>query len=207
MNILRKHPALSSGAIFGLFILLSVLVHALFLSIQQPADTAPATQKFSPINITLKPQPQTAPQATKSAQASKHSQTQVVASKSARANQQSTKTAPVPIVTAKSHNTEQPKTISGTAGDGILIQMDALHWLQQQANSSVNSNLQLQHSLGLGQRAAVSDHVISSYRSEPDKINMVFNTSFGKVCATVREANPLDSFDQSVWMVNSTCNG
>jgi len=201
MNRLVNSPALNSSVIFWLFIILSLLAHSLVLLINQPTNEHPAPpNKLSSLEITLQPPQQ--------ATASQPEQT-LAAIKTPAATPKMT-----PKPAAVVEKTVAQQTTPVTAGkpqaqqhSGVQISIDALKWAQQQANSEFDRNAAIRQIVSYGVGHRDGDHPVLAYRDGIDRVNVVFNTELGRVCATIKAADPLDSFDQGTWTVNSVCRG
>ena len=195
MNTLGKTPALNSGAIFWIFIILSLLAHSLFLMINSTSSTPPAPpKKLSSLEITLQEPSKQQQIAEQKALPAKKTEQQAVVRATPKAAQKSEIIAKV-ITTPRAE-----KAISG-----VQIRMEALQWLQQQANTQFADNAQSKQLVSFGVGHSDSDASYSAYRSSSNSVEVAFNTAAGTVCSQIREADPLDSFDQSIWMVSSNC--
>jgi len=206
MNTFEKNPALSSGAIFWIFIIISLLVHSLFLMINQSASNKVAQTNSRPsLEITLQ---QTTPATPIEPTPHRIAENKTEAAKPA-STQTNTITSDSKVATTVTVNPTTPPTVkqSGQKIDAVQIRADALRWLQRQANTQFDDSARLRQLVSFSHQPIYTGTSYSSYQSEWGKTQVVFNTATAKRCAEIRHADPLDSFDQSVWMVNFACQG
>jgi len=216
MNIMDKESVLTRGAIIWIFILLSFFAHSLFLMLNNfpPSDNNDGEKKYSSLEITLQPSaPTQAESVTSPLNREKPSLAQITKQSRQDKVAASDTISPTPIKQSR----VEPSTAIQQANDamvtsrefsGLQIRSDAIAWLRQQANlAGFTDPASLHQIVAYGSSHVLGSPALSAYHDNDGRINVVVNSAYGPVCASIRQADPLHSFDQSVWMINTVCRG
>lgn len=196
-----RSPAVRNSLIFGLFILLSLLAHGVFLMIDRSPSSLPTAQTEPTLQITLQ-QPQ--PKLQHKPAPPPPAQEQIAKSPSEQAKASPPASTKVAVAPARQASTVKPKTPIVNA---FVMRDDALQWLQQQANKTFDKNAHIRQLVSAAQPTE-SGYSYNAYRaSETGTVHVAFKLGSTKLCAEAREANPLISLDQSTWALSSNCRG